>query len=122
MGLRSAVFVVAFLFALSLPVRSQEVADPPETNTILTPGPQVLPPIAPTASSKDFDPLFKEADSLDFGFAAINQANSCPALRCSLKHTAGSVCGVRLCSLPGFPHTVFRAWDLTYHRVCFYGC
>ena len=122
MGVRSAVFVLAFLLALSLPARSQQVADQPDANTILTPGTQALPTIAPAASSDDFDRLFKEADSLDFGFAAINQANSCPALRCSLKHTAGSVCGVRLCSLPGFPHTVFRAWDLTYHRICFYGC
>jgi probable HAF family extracellular repeat protein len=48
--------------------------------------------------------------------------NSCPAIRCSLHHTLGSVCGVRLCSIPGVVQTIRKGYDLTYQRVCFYGC
>jgi probable HAF family extracellular repeat protein len=48
--------------------------------------------------------------------------NSCPAARCSLNHTNGRVCGVRLCHIPGFPQPIFGGYDRTYKRVCFYGC
>jgi probable HAF family extracellular repeat protein len=49
-------------------------------------------------------------------------ANSCPAVRCSLHHTQGTVCGFRLCHIPGPVLPIWRAYDLTYQRVCFYGC
>lgn len=48
--------------------------------------------------------------------------NSCPAVRCSLHHTYGSVCGVRLCHIPGTVQPIWKGYDLTYKRVCFYGC
>jgi probable HAF family extracellular repeat protein len=54
--------------------------------------------------------------------AATSTANSCPAVRCSQNHTAGSICGFRLCRIPGFVQPVWKAFDKTYNRACFYGC
>jgi probable HAF family extracellular repeat protein len=59
-----------------------------------------------------------------FGSTSSNTAtiNSCPAIRCSLNHTFGAVCGVRLCHVPGVVEPIWRGYDRTYQRVCFYGC
>ena len=49
-------------------------------------------------------------------------ANSCPTARCSSRHSHGTVCGARLCHIPGPVQLLFRAYDQTSHRACFYGC
>jgi probable HAF family extracellular repeat protein len=54
--------------------------------------------------------------------AATRAANSCPAVRCTQNHTVGTVCGARLCGIPGFVQPIWKAFDKTYNRACFYGC
>jgi probable HAF family extracellular repeat protein len=68
-----------------------------------------------------FDRAESAADSSSESSSDVAQ-NSCPAVRCSLNHIGGRVCGVRICHLPGFPQPIYRGYDRTYKRVCFYGC
>jgi probable HAF family extracellular repeat protein len=106
----------------------------------LGPIPHILTPKAGVANNSE-TPVTKTNDStgrLDDWIAAHEHAetaaafnsyadpaaitNSCPALRCSLHHTQGTVCGFRLCSFPGVVQPIWKGYDLTYQRICFYGC
>ena len=73
----------------------------------------------------DFVAAHERAEiSVAFSTSSSTPANtySCPAIRCSAHHTQGSVCGAKLCSIPGVVEPIWKAYDLTYQRVCFYGC
>lgn len=63
-----------------------------------------------------------ERAEISRGFSSPAPTNSCPALRCSPNHTQGTVCGFRLCRIPGFVQPIWKAFDKTYNRACFYGC
>jgi probable HAF family extracellular repeat protein len=83
----------------------------------------------PTGSNVDLDAADRLAingsrDSESIESAHFEQAarNSCPAVRCSSNHTNGSVCGARLCHIPGVVTPIWSGYDRTYKRTCFYGC
>lgn len=82
-----------------------------------------LPQSGPPEASRPKAALHLEDTISGFGPKPANEApNSCPAVRCSQNHTAGTVCGARLCRIPGSVQTIWKAFDKTYNRACFYGC
>jgi probable HAF family extracellular repeat protein len=97
------------------------------------PEPAAVPPPGTRASVAD-QPRWQTEDALETreleeilpasssSSGATRPANSCPAVRCSQNHTAGTVCGAKLCRIPGVVQPIWRAFDKTYNRTCFYGC
>lgn len=76
------------------------------------------------SEAPDSKPAWHLEDTISgFGSKTANEApNSCPSVRCSNNHTSGQICGVRLCHIPGFVQPIWKAFDKTYNRTCFYGC
>lgn len=76
------------------------------------------------SEAPDSKPAWHLGDTISgFGSKTANEApNSCPSVRCSNNHTSGQICGVRLCHIPGFVQPIWKAFDKTYNRTCFYGC